>query len=67
MAASALSPPLSPVNSNVDAGRRPSNVNRSLTAPDKMSVNGHFASIGQNGTANFENGVQVIDEDKEFK
>lgn len=23
--------------------------------------------MGQNGTANFENGVQVIDEDKEFK
>ena len=32
-----------------------------------MSVNGHFASTGQNGDANFENGVQVVDEDKEFK
>lgn len=32
-----------------------------------MAVNGHFASQGQNGHANFEHGVQVIDEDKEFK
>ena len=42
-------------------------VNRSQTAPEKMAVNGHFASVRQNGTANFENGVQVIDEEKEFK
>jgi len=35
--------------------------------PDKMNVNGHFASIGQNGEADFEHGIQVIDEDKEFK
>ena len=41
--------------------------NRSLTAPDRMAVNGHFASGGQNGHASFEHGVQVIDEDKEFK
>jgi len=40
---------------------------RSVTAPDTMSVNGHFASVGENGSANFEHGVQVIDEDKEFK
>jgi hypothetical protein len=46
---------------------RPSTVNRSLTAPDKMPVNGHFASVGQNGAANFEHGVQVIDEEKDFK
>jgi hypothetical protein len=32
-----------------------------------MAVNGHFASAGQNGGANFEHGIQVIDEDKEFK
>lgn len=61
MATSTLSPPQSPA-----AARRMA-VNRSLTAPDKMAVNGHFASVGQNGTANFEHGVQVIDEDKEFK
>lgn len=33
-----------------------------------MAVNGHFANIGENGrAANFEHGIQVIDEDKEFK
>ena len=32
-----------------------------------MAVNGHFASVGENGKANFEHGIQVIDEDKEFK
>ena len=59
MANSTLSPPQS-------SGRRQS-VNRANTAPEKMSINGHFASIGENGHANFENGVQVVDEDKEFK
>ena len=63
MASSTLMPPLSPTTSNV----RPGPANRALTAPDKMSVNGHFASTGQNGTANFEHGVQVIDEEKEYK
>jgi hypothetical protein len=63
MASSTLSPPQSPVGSSL----RPAAVNRSLTAPDKMAVNGHFASVGQNGTANFEHGVQVIDEEKDFK
>lgn len=66
MASSTLSPPLSPVTSN-NAGARPAPVNRALTAPTKMPVNGHFASVGQNGTANFEHGVQVIDEEKDFK
>lgn len=32
-----------------------------------MNANGHFASVGQNGKADFEHGLQVIDEDKEFK
>jgi hypothetical protein len=67
MATSTLSPPLSPASSRTN-GSRPSNVNRAMTAPaESMAVNGHFASVGQNGTANFENGVQVIDEEKEFK
>ena len=31
-------------------------------------MNGHFAGVGQNGKgADFENGIQVINEDKEFK
>ena len=67
MATSNLSPPLSPVSSRTN-GSRPSNINRAMTAPpESMAVNGHFASVGQNGAANFEHGVQVIDEDKEFK
>lgn len=31
-----------------------------------MPVNGHFASVGQNGSADFSHGVQLIDEEKEF-
>ncbi|RMZ87108.1 hypothetical protein DV736_g5667, partial [Chaetothyriales sp. CBS 134916] len=41
-------------------------INRAHTAPSKMAANGHFATAGQNGATNFEHGVQVIDEDKEF-
>src|SRR5580658_5941839 len=58
--------PVSSQSSTLSPARR-GTVNRSLTAPDKMNVNGHFASAGQNGKADFENGIQVIDEDKEFK
>lgn len=61
MASPTLSPPVSPAKS------RPSGISRALTAPEKMAVNGHFASAGQNGQGNFEHGIQVIDEDKEFK
>lgn len=32
-----------------------------------MAVNGHFASMGANGKVNFEHGIQIVDEDKEFK
>lgn len=66
MASSTLSPPQSPSAASSSL-LRPAAVNRSQTAPDKMAVNGHFASVGQNGTANFEHGVQVIDEEKDFK
>ncbi|KAI1622045.1 protein sey1 [Exophiala viscosa] len=59
-----LSPP-SGSRASSTSSHRPSVAQRSYTAPDKMA-NGHFASTGQNGTANFEHGVQVIDEDKEF-
>jgi hypothetical protein len=61
MASSTLAPPVSP------AKTRPGGIGRALTAPHTMAVNGHFASAGQNGGANFEHGIQVIDEDKEFK
>ena len=57
----AMSPSESP------AVARRTTMSRALTAPDKMAINGHFASVGQNGSADFENGVQVIDEEKEFK
>ena len=30
-------------------------------------MNGHFASVGNGPSANYENGIQVIDEDKSFK
>ena len=58
--------PVSSQSSTLSPTRR-GTVNRSLTAPDKMNVNGHFASAGQNGNADFEHGIQIIDEDKEFK
>jgi hypothetical protein len=58
--------PVSSQSSTLSPARR-GTVNRSLTAPDKMNVNGHFASAGQDGKADFEHGIQVIDEDKEFK
>ena len=59
MATSTLSP--------TQSHERRIQMNRANTAPNKMPINGHFASVGQNGRANFENGVQVVDEDKEFK
>lgn len=45
---------------------RPSGLNRNPTAPPVMA-NGHFASAEQGDTAAYEHGVQVIDENKEFK
>lgn len=32
----------------------------------KMATNGHFSSVGD-ANATYEHGVQVIDEEKEFK
>ena len=65
MANSTLSPTQSRDRSSTSGNRVP--INRANTAPEKMSINGHLASRGQNGHADFENGVQVVDEDKEFK
>jgi hypothetical protein len=46
---------------------RPSGLGRNPTAPPVMA-NGHFATVGDNGdSASYEHGVQVIDENKEFK
>lgn len=46
---------------------RPPGLARNPTAPPVMA-NGHFAAIGDNNdAASYEHGVQVIDENKEFK
>ncbi|KAJ5832143.1 Protein sey1 [Penicillium riverlandense] len=46
---------------------RPSSLGRSPTAPPVMA-NGHFAAVGDhNDMASYEHGVQVVDENKEFK
>ncbi|KAK5937997.1 Dynamin-like GTPase that mediates homotypic ER fusion [Knufia obscura] len=66
MAHASKSPPGSPISPTKLSSDRPSLSSRSATAPEHMAVNGHFASHGQNGHANFQHGVQVIDEDKEF-
>lgn len=56
--ASTLSPPPS----------RPQTNNRHPTAPSVMTVNGHFASANEKPTAGqYEHGMQVINEDQEFK
>ena len=44
--------------------RRPSAAMRHPTAPSVMTMNDHFAGIGE--PTNFEHGVQIIDEDKNF-
>jgi len=67
MAHASKPPSGSPIEPTKLSSYRPSLASRAATAPDCMAVNGHFASHGQNGHANFEHGVQVIDEDKEFK
>lgn len=48
--------------------RRPATGNRQFTAPSVLSVNGHFAAVGDASTREqYEHGVQVIDQDKQFK
>ena len=47
---------------------RPSTNTRHPTAPSIMSVNGHFAGMGEKPTREqFEHGIQVINENQEFK
>ncbi|KAL6720082.1 Dynamin-like GTPase that mediates homotypic ER fusion [Lecanora helva] len=46
---------------------RPSTNTRHPTAPSIMSVNGHFAGMGEKPTKEqYEHGIQVINEDQEF-
>ena len=48
--------------------RRPSSNNRHPTAPSVMLVNGHSASEKEQLTKEqYEHGIQVVDENKEFK
>ena len=47
---------------------RPSNSVRHPTAPSIMSVNGHFANMGDQPTKEqYEHGIQVINGEQEFK
>ncbi|KAM0801077.1 protein sey1 [Usnea florida] len=47
--------------------RRPSSNTRHPTAPSVMSVNGHFANVGEKPTKEqYEHGIQVINEHQEF-
>lgn len=49
--------------------QRPRAESRSLTAPSLIGTNGHFASVGDaaHDPKAYEHGVQVIDEEKQFK
>lgn len=47
---------------------RPFAVSRHQTAPSVMTMNGNFANVGDAPTKEqYEHGIQVIDEQKEFK
>jgi hypothetical protein len=53
---------------NGHEARRPSAASRFPTAPSIMTMNGHFAGVGDAPTKEqYEHGIQVIDEEKEFK
>ncbi|KAL9078473.1 MAG: hypothetical protein Q9157_002594 [Trypethelium eluteriae] len=56
--------PTSPTQLGNGAGQRPS-APRHLTAPPG-AMNGHFALVGDGEDMNFDHGIQVIDENKEF-
>ena len=47
---------------------RPPANNRHPTAPSVMTVNGHFANVGEKATKEqYEHGIQVINENQDFK
>lgn len=55
----------SATNTHVN-GRRPSAASRA-TAPSVMTMNGHFAAVGEAPTKEqYERGIQVIDEEQAF-
>jgi hypothetical protein len=48
--------------------KRPDAAVRYPTAPSVMTMNGHFAGVGDAPTKEqYEHGIQVIDDEKEFK
>jgi len=47
---------------------RPQATTRHPTAPSVMTVNGHFASVGEMPTKEqYDHGIQIINEDQEFR
>lgn len=47
---------------------RPQINGRHPTAPEIATMNGHFSGVGEDGSKEqYENGIQVIDEDQNFK
>ena len=47
---------------------RPVPNGRQSTAPSVLTMNGHFASVGEDvNAASYEHGIQIIDEDQDFK
>ena len=47
---------------------RPPATARQSTAPSVLTVNGHFAGVGETPTkSKYEHGIQVIDENQNFK
>ena len=47
---------------------RPPATARQSTAPSVLTVNGHFAGVGEASTkSQYEHGIQVIDENQNFK
>ena len=55
-------------NTTNGSSRRPSAASRFPTASAVVTMNGHFASVGEAPSKEqYEHGIQVIDEEKEFK
>jgi hypothetical protein len=47
---------------------RPPTYSRQSMGPSVMSVNGHFSSVGEAATTDqYDHGIQIIDEDQNFK
>ena len=58
----------SPNDAGASSPHRPSAASRLATAPSVMTMNGHFAAVGDApAKGQYEHGIQVIDEEKEFK